>query len=142
MRISGTHALSGDEIEITFSRTIECVQRIKPSGPVGDRTYLAPAWIDLQVNGFAGVDYNSPETTHEAIASSIQAQFATGVVRFFPTVVTGSAERISGSLRNLARARSSLAEGLAMEGFHLEGPYISPEDGPPGASSKKSRGKE
>ncbi len=133
MRISGTHALSGDEIEITFSRTIERVERVAPRKLAGNRTYLAPAWIDLQVNGFAGVDYNSPETSHQAIARSIQAQFATGVARFFPTIVTGSAERILGCFRNLARARSCLAEGPAMEGFHLEGPYISPEDGPRGA---------
>ena len=125
--------MRGHEIEVVFSRTIEAVRRVE-APPLGtDPTYLAPAWIDLQVNGFAGADYNSPETSHEIIAASIQAQFATGVARFFPTVVTGSAERISGSLRNLAKARSSLAEGGAMEGFHLEGPYISPEDGPRGA---------
>jgi N-acetylglucosamine-6-phosphate deacetylase len=133
MKISGIHPESGDNIEITYSRTIEYVQRIQPSWPTGERTYLAPAWIDLQVNGFAGVDYNDPETAQEEIARSIQAQFATGVTRFFPTVVTSSAERISSSLRNLAHARCSLAEGHAMEGFHLEGPYISPDDGPRGA---------
>jgi N-acetylglucosamine-6-phosphate deacetylase len=137
MKISGADALRGNEVEITFSRTIESVERLAPSGLTKGRTYLAPAWIDLQVNGYAGVDYNSPETTHEAIARSIQAQFATGVARFFPTVITGSAERISSCLRNLARARSSLAEGLAMEGFHLEGPYISPEDGPRGAHPRQ-----
>ena len=134
MKISGTHTRNGEEIEITFSRTID---RVAPSGLAGNGTYVAPAWIDLQVNGFAGVDYNTPETTQEAIAGSIQAQFATGVARFFPTVVTGSAQRILGCLRNLARARSSLAEGLAMEGFHLEGPYISPEDGPRGAHPRQ-----
>ncbi len=131
--IAGIHAGSGDEVEVTFSRNIERIQRVEPRALGGTRTYLAPAWIDIQVNGFAGTDYNSPETSHEAIAASLQAQFATGVARLFPTVVTGPAERISGSLRNLARARSSLPEGAAMEGFHLEGPYISPEDGPRGA---------
>jgi N-acetylglucosamine-6-phosphate deacetylase len=133
MKIAGTNALSGEAIELTCGRTIESVEKIEPARSAEDRTYLAPAWIDLQVNGFAGIDYNSPEISHEEIAHSLHAQFATGVARLFPTVVTGSAERISGCLRNLSRARSSLAEGAAMEAFHLEGPYISPEDGPRGA---------
>jgi hypothetical protein len=72
MKISGTDALSDDEIEITFSRTIECVERAEPWGLAGERTYLAPAWIDLQVNGFAGVDYNSPETPQEAMRTNEQ----------------------------------------------------------------------
>src|SRR4029077_5679852 len=89
--------------------------------------------IDLQVNGFAGVDYNDGSTTHEAISESIRAMFHTGVTRFFPTVITGSPEGMLSALRNLAGARDALPEGGAMEAFHVEGPYISAEDGPRGA---------
>ena len=42
-------------------------------------------------------------------------------------------DSIGDILANLARARESLAEGEAMDGFHVEGPHISPEDGPRGA---------
>ncbi|MGH9594990.1 MAG: N-acetylglucosamine-6-phosphate deacetylase, partial [Bryobacteraceae bacterium] len=87
----------------------------------------------LQVNGFAGVDYNSPTASMEEIGRSIRVLFSTGVTRFFPTVITGSPEDMRGALRNLAKARASLAEGQAMEAFHVEGPHISPEDGPRGA---------
>ncbi len=59
--------------------------------------------------------------------------YATGVTRLYPTVITGSPERIVGALRNLRRAKESLPEGPAIEGFHVEGPHISPEDGPRGA---------
>ena len=55
------------------------------------------------MNGFAGVDYNSPEAPHEEIERSIRAMFSTGVTRFFPTVITGAPERMLGALRNLAR---------------------------------------
>jgi N-acetylglucosamine-6-phosphate deacetylase len=41
-----------------------------------------------------------------------------------------------GALRNLVRAKEELAEGGAIEGFHIEGPHISPEDGPRGAHPK------
>jgi N-acetylglucosamine-6-phosphate deacetylase len=92
-----------------------------------------PGFIDLQVNGFAGVDYNSPSAPHEEIARSITALFSTGVTRFFPTVITGSPERMRGALKNLAAARASLEFGEAMAAFHIEGPWISPGDGPRGA---------
>jgi N-acetylglucosamine-6-phosphate deacetylase len=95
--------------------------------------WIAPGLIDIQVNGFAGVDYNSPHTPLEDIARSIREMRATGVTRFCPTVITGSNENICGSLRNLARARRELAEGPMMCGFHVEGPWISPLDGPRGA---------
>src|SRR5262249_39667030 len=120
---------------VTFSQVIDGVDSI--IGAMEDGVYIAPGWIDLQVNGFAGVDYNSPAATREEIAFSIRAMFATGVTRFFPTVITGLREQIMAALRNLALAREAIPEGRAMEAFHLEGPYISPEDGPRGAHPKR-----
>ncbi len=99
--------------------------------------WIAPGLIDIQVNGFAGVDYNSPATPLEDIGRSIREMRATGVTRFCPTVITGSNENICGSLRNLARARRELPEGPSMCGFHVEGPWISPIDGPRGAHPKE-----
>src|SRR5579864_268767 len=90
--------------------------------------WTSPGFIDLQVNGFAGVDYNSPEAAHEKIAHSIRALRSTGVTRFFPTVITGSPDGMLGALRNLAAARESIENGAAMAGFHIEGPHISPDD--------------
>ncbi|HMF79217.1 MAG TPA: amidohydrolase family protein [Bryobacteraceae bacterium] len=100
--------------------------------------FLAPGFIDLQVNGFAGVDYNDPDSDHDRIAQSIQVMFTTGVTRFFPTVITGSETRMTGAIRNLAAAKRRFAsagmpEAHAMFGFHIEGPHLSPEDGPRGA---------
>ena len=95
--------------------------------------FVSPGWVDLQVNGFAGVDYNDPNTSADEIARSIEVQRSTGVARFYPTVITGSREDMQGSLRNLAVARRTISNGSAMLGFHVEGPWISPDDGPRGA---------
>ena len=100
--------------------------------------FLAPGFIDLQVNGFAGVDYNDPASSHEAIAKSIQKMFTTGVTRFFPTIITGSEERIIGAIKNLVAAKQQFTaahrpEAEALAGLHIEGPHLSPEDGPRGA---------
>jgi N-acetylglucosamine-6-phosphate deacetylase len=94
---------------------------------------LAPGFIDLQVNGYAGVDYNRPTSTREEVGRSIRALYSTGVTRFFPTVVTNSADTMLACLRNLAQAKAQLPEGVAIEGLHVEGPHLSHEDGPRGA---------
>ncbi len=98
-----------------------------------DGTWQSAGFIDLQVNGFAGADYNSPTTSHEEIAKSFRAMFATGVTQLLPTVITGSPENMLGALRNLTQAKERVPEGRAIAGFHVEGPHISVEDGPRGA---------
>ncbi len=97
----------------------------------------APGFVDLQVNGFAGVDYNSPTVSHREIARSLGALFATGVTRFYPTVITGPPDDMLASLRNLSDARERVPHGEAIDGFHVEGPHISPEDGPRGAHPRQ-----
>ncbi len=131
MKCNGIDPGTGDEIEIRFSDFIESVDPVLTRS--SDSIYVTPGWIDLQVNGFTGVDYNSPQATQEEIARSIRALLQTGVTRFYPTVITGSPQDMSGALSNLAAAKEAMWEGAAMEAFHLEGPYISPDDGPRGA---------
>jgi N-acetylglucosamine-6-phosphate deacetylase len=131
MKCNGIDPGTGDELEIRFSDFIESVDPLLARS--SDDIYVTPGWIDLQVNGFAGVDYNSPSATQDEIAYSIRAILQTGVTRFYPTVITGSPQDMLGAFSNLAKAKESMWEGAAMEAFHLEGPYISPDDGPRGA---------
>ena len=109
------------------------IARIDEAAAAEDGLWVAPGLIDIQVNGFAGVDYNSPNTSLDEIARSIEVIKASGVTRFYPTVITGSNSNIRGSLANLARAKRELPAGPAMPGFHVEGPWISALDGPRGA---------
>ena len=120
---SGINVETGAAVEIDFDTHILAV---RPSQNCD--VYLAPAFIDIQVNGFAGVDYNSAETPAEEIERSCEVIRGTGVGRFFPTVITGPADDMRTSLRNLA----SVAD-RSIAGFHVEGPHLSPEDGPRGA---------
>src|ERR1700730_10218763 len=131
MKCTGTDIATGAPVELSFTNLIASIDPL--FSPQNEFAFLSPGWIDLQVNGFAGVDYNDPSTSHEEIGRSIRAIFKTGVTRFFPTVITGSPGNMIGALRNLAAAKETIEEGPAMEAFHLEGPYISAEDGPRGA---------
>ena len=127
---------SGEIVELRFNGVLAQVEPL--ISPPETRQFVAPGFIDIQVNGFAGADYCSPATPHELIAQSVRAQFATGVTRLFPTVITGSVEGMAGAIRNLAQAKAALpVEGRAMEGFHIEGPHISAEDGPRGAHPRQ-----
>lgn len=131
MKCSGIDVLSGEAVEIAAERAITSVEPILDSRP--NLPFLAPGFIDLQVNGFAGVDYCAPGATVEEIGRSVRTQFQTGITRLLPTVITGSQDVMEGAMRSLAQAKETLPEGEAIEGFHAEGPHISPEDGPRGA---------
>lgn len=99
-----------------------------------EKQYLAPGLVDLQINGYAGIDWNDPATPPERIAEAARRLRATGVVAFYPTVITGSRKHISRCLALLARAVDEYPDAArAVPGLHLEGPYISPEDGARGA---------
>lgn len=88
----------------------------------------APGFVDLQVNGFAGVDFNDPATTAEAVARALDAMRSTGVTRCLPTLITSSFDTFATCAATLLDCGHE-----AVVGLHMEGPYISPMDGPRGA---------
>jgi N-acetylglucosamine-6-phosphate deacetylase len=132
----GRLVTSGAVCELGFNSVIQSADELISPPEVDE--FVSPGFIDVQVNGFAGVDYNDPSVSVEQIAQSLRTMFSTGVTRCFPTLITGSEERITGSLRNLIAAKRSLEadqrpEAAAIEAVHVEGPHISPEEGPRGA---------
>jgi N-acetylglucosamine-6-phosphate deacetylase len=96
------------------------------------RTIDAPALCDLQVNGFAGVDFNDPSTPAERYDVAAARMRATGVTLFLPTLVTSTTEHFAACARALARWTSPASAGI-----HMEGPYISPVDGARGAHPRE-----
>ena len=82
-----------------------------------------PGFCDLQVNGFAGVDFNGLNLREEDLERAEAALRQTGVTRFLPTLVTAAFEAFAACARTLARWRSP-----AMLGIHAEGPYLSPTE--------------
>ncbi|MBY0589386.1 amidohydrolase family protein [bacterium] len=96
-------------------------------------SWVAPGFVDLQVNGVAGVNFGDPEISREDFvrASSNLAQH--GVTHFLPTLITDRADRMERALGRLAELAHDLSLAGAVLGFHLEGPYLSAEDGPRGA---------
>lgn len=106
-----------------------------PAGALGgDDHHLAPGMIDIQVNGFGGIDLLSPTLTTEDVHGVMRAQWKYGVTQFLATIVTGSTEKITHGMKTVAAAIGQSPEvRAAVPGIHLEGPYFCPDDGPRGA---------
>jgi len=80
------------------------------------------------VNGFGGIDFNGRDLTVDRVDVALERIRATGVTRCLPTLITSSFEDFAARARVLSRVGSA-----AVAGIHMEGPYLSPEDGPRGA---------
>lgn len=96
--------------------------------------WIAPGFVDLQVNGFGGCEFSSPDLTIAGVRAVSLAMSPMGVTAYCPTVTTHSRTVLSHALSTIARACETDSDvGPRVIGIHLEGPYISPEDGPRGA---------
>jgi len=96
--------------------------------------FLAPGFIDIQVNGFAGVDFNHPDFRAQKLPAVCDAMLRTGVTRFCPTLITAPVDQLCSAVQEILEAcdQYDLVRSMVL-GVHLEGPYISPDDGPRGA---------
>jgi len=92
-----------------------------------------PGFVDLQVNGFLGVDFSDPELTAKGIERAFCAVLARGTAAFLPTLITSPTETYRRVIPLLVAAmRSDAFAGRAL-GLHLEGPFISAQPGAVGA---------
>jgi N-acetylglucosamine-6-phosphate deacetylase len=87
-----------------------------------------PGLFDIQVNGFAGIDFNGPDLTPDRIHEALERMRETGVTRCLPTLITSSFDDFATSVFAMTRVSSP-----ALAGIHMEGPYLSPAEGARGA---------
>jgi N-acetylglucosamine-6-phosphate deacetylase len=87
-------------------------------------------WIDLQINGYAGVDFNAPGLSVDQVIAVTERLERDGTAGYLPTFVTGDPEMVLANMRVLveARVKNALCERNIL-GVHLEGPFISAEPG-------------
>jgi N-acetylglucosamine-6-phosphate deacetylase len=109
------------------------IAAIRPAGAPDD-AWLSPGLVDLQVNGYGGLDFNAPDLRVEDVQRLVAMLARLGTTTFLPTLITASESQIVAALRIIAAARRQFPEvAHAVPGVHVEGPSISPQDGPRGA---------
>lgn len=100
--------------------------------------WMAPGLFDLQINGYGGHDFTSVNVTPDDVWAVAEHMLALGVTRFLPTVTTAGHEVLVRSLRTIAQAVNEFPLlRKCIPGIHLEGPFISAEDGPRGAHPRQ-----
>jgi N-acetylglucosamine-6-phosphate deacetylase len=86
--------------------------------------------IDLQVNGYAGVDFNDPALDAAALDHALNAMLSAGVTTCLPTLITAPEHALAERFAALDRAVANSRLGPSMvPGFHLEGPFLNPAPG-------------
>jgi N-acetylglucosamine-6-phosphate deacetylase len=113
------------------------IQQVTPAWTTGRATdwpYVAPGLFDIQINGHSGIWYSHAGLTAEDVTQTLTAYFAHGVTRICPTLITAGHDALAAGFAALRQACDEVPWVSQMvPGFHLEGPFISAEDGPRGA---------
>ncbi|MCZ4431132.1 amidohydrolase family protein [Agrobacterium sp. SOY23] len=136
--IVGRDAISGKVIGIAVENGWIAALRPIEEDLGEDLPWLAPGLIDLQVNGWGGHDFNRHDINEETVLAVAAAMRSQGIRAFLPTLITASSDAICNALSAIATARTNhqwLTEMIP--GVHVEGPFISPEDGARGAHPRE-----
>ena len=137
--VEGIHYETGKPVKVTFEdgkiSNIEEINKLSDS----NKLFIAPGFFDNQINGFAGVSFafGKSDLTEEGIEKATSELWKKGVTTYLPTLTTHSQDVLVKNFSILAQAVEGKNLKGSIPGFHLEGPYINPEDGFRGAHPKR-----
>jgi N-acetylglucosamine-6-phosphate deacetylase len=109
------------EGDVTVSDGVVAAVGVKPAGPVGT---AVPGFVDVHINGVAGVDFLTADIAEYRRAAGALAR--TGVVAFQPTFVSSHVEAYAEPLAAASEVAAAPDGGPFVTGVHLEGPFLSP----------------
>jgi N-acetylglucosamine-6-phosphate deacetylase len=135
MQIRARNYQNGEPLIVTVEGTqIVAVEPASPRDSLEGWPFIAPGLFDLQINGHGGTWFGDTDISADTVIAALEPQFEYGVTRLCPTLVTNSFEALAGGFRAIRDAcgREAWVDRM-VPGCHLEGPYISREDGPRGA---------
>ena len=147
-KAEGISYLDNKPLEVWFDDGIICkVGRPHSFSGEEEALFVAPGFIDIQVNGYDGVSFSlegaddpSAEIKHlsvEEIRKVTRELWTQGVTTYFPTLTTNSQELFIKNIGILSEAMNDPENLGSIPGLHLEGPYISEVDGYRGAHPRE-----
>lgn len=137
--IRGIHYKTGKPVEIEIENgKIKAINEIRHLS-ADEKYWISPGFFDNQINGFAGVSFSfgGSNLTMQGVEKATTGLWKKGVTTYLPTLTTNSKEVLVESFKILAKSTNNQKLKGSIPGFHLEGPYINPEDGYRGAHPKQ-----
>ncbi len=131
--IRGINCLTGQAEEYLIENGT--IYKIEPiDTDLEQLPYIGPGLIDLQINGTNGIDFNDLSLTSPDLLNATHQLLNQGITSFFPTLITNSDENLIYLLNTLNQACEAYPlVDACVGGIHLEGPFISEQDGARGA---------
>jgi len=129
IKITALHYETGKSVRIEIREGLIASITEMPLSQEKSTLFVAPGLIDNQINGYSGIDFSDTGLTPEEMKIAVEAIRKDGVTSFMPTIITNTHENLLKNFRNLAEALNDNSISDSVVGFHLEGPYISPEEG-------------
>ena len=132
MKVKGISVFNRKPIEVEIKEGfIKNINSLPGSGH--NLPYISPGFFDLQVNGYKGNDYGLEDFSEEHLKNIITSLASSGTTQHIPTIVSSPPERILKNLEIISKAINTSPDTKeAIPGIHIEGPFISPEEGPRG----------
>lgn len=139
-KIEGLSYLDGKPVSVEIKDgKITAINKLSELPEGSKKFYIAPGLIDNQVNGFTGISFLS-ETgavlTLNGVRKATQALWERGVTTYLATLTTNTHEEILNICSKFGEFLKDKSLMGSIAGLHLEGPYISAEDGYRGAHAK------
>ncbi len=122
------------EIQIADGRVAKVTSVDSLDEPAGTQRWLSPGFFDIQINGFVGREFCTPDLKPEDVACMAEAMLKTGTTHFLATIITNSLDALRHQAATIAEAmENNPFVKRSCAGIHVEGPFLNPEDGPRGA---------
>jgi N-acetylglucosamine-6-phosphate deacetylase len=147
-RIEGINYLDNKPVAVSFENGL--ITRVDKLDRLQDDSrpyYIAPGFVDIQVNGYNGISFSlesaddpsmeSRRLSVEEIRNITKELWSNGVTTYLPTLTTNSRELFLRNISVLNEAMNDPSNMGSIPGLHLEGPYISPFDGYRGAHPRE-----
>jgi N-acetylglucosamine-6-phosphate deacetylase len=130
--VTGLHYITRTPIRLNWQNGR--IVQIQADDTAPADTWIAPGLIDVQINGFAGVDFQQDELSLEDLVKAVRGLRLAGCTRFLLTLITDEWAKVMSRLRHLSKLRAQSGELRgAILGWHIEGPFLSSELGFHGA---------
>lgn len=106
------------------------VRMVEPTDNAPPELWVAPGLVDLQVNGYAGVDFQQDGVGLEELLHAARRLRADGCTRWLLTLISDAWPKMLARLRHLRALRAQSSElQQCLVGWHVEGPFLSAEPG-------------